>query len=98
MDIRVDIGRIRRDIEALADFGRDPRGGTSGPSFSRADLEARAWLKDRFAEACLACREDGAGNIFGRLEGPGRTVLAGSHIDPVLNGGMYDGSVGVLTA
>ena len=98
MDIRVDIGRIRKDIEALAEFGRDPKGGISRPSFSRADLEARAWLKDRFAEACLACREDGAGNIFGRLEGPGKTVLAGSHIDTVLNGGMYDGSVGVLTA
>lgn len=98
MDIRVDIGRIRKDIEALAEFGRDPRGGISRPSFSRADLEARAWLKDRFAEACLACREDGAGNIFGRLEGPGRTVLAGSHIDTVLNGGAFDGSVGVLTA
>jgi N-carbamoyl-L-amino-acid hydrolase len=98
MDIRVDIGRIRKDVEALAEFGRDPKGGISRPSFSRADLEARAWLKDRFAEACLACREDGAGNIFGRLEGPGKTVLAGSHIDTVLNGGMYDGSVGVLTA
>ncbi len=98
MDIRVDIGRIRKDIEALAEFGRDPKGGISRPSFSRADLEARAWLKDRLAEACLACREDGAGNIFGRLEGPGKTVLAGSHIDTVLNGGMYDGSAGVLTA
>jgi N-carbamoyl-L-amino-acid hydrolase len=98
MDIRVDIGRIRKDIEALAEFGRDPKGGISRPSFSRADLEARAWLKDRFAEACLACREDGAGNIFGRLEGPGKTVLAGSHIDTVLNGGKFDGSVGVLTA
>jgi beta-ureidopropionase / N-carbamoyl-L-amino-acid hydrolase len=98
MDIRVDIGRIRKDIEALAEFGRDPKGGISRPSFSRADLEARAWLKDRFAEACLACREDGAGNIFGRLEGPGKTVLAGSHIDTVINGGKFDGSVGVLTA
>ena len=98
MDLRIDIGRLRKDLEALAEFGRDPKGGTSRPSFSRADLEARRWLKDRFADAGLACREDGAGNIFGRLGGPGRTVMAGSHIDTVLNGGMFDGSVGVLAA
>ena len=98
MNIRVDAGRLRKDIEALAEFGRDPKGGISRPSFSRADLEARQWLKGRIAEAGLACREDGAGNIFGRLEGPGKTVMAGSHIDTVLNGGMFDGSVGVLAA
>lgn len=98
MEIRVEAGRLRADIEALAEFGRDPKGGISRPSFSRADLEARKWLKDRIAAAGLACREDGAGNIFGQLEGPGRTVMAGSHIDTVLNGGMFDGSVGVLAA
>jgi N-carbamoyl-L-amino-acid hydrolase len=98
MDIRIDAGRLRKDIEALAEFGRDPKGGISRPSFSRADLEAREWLKGRIAEANLACREDGAGNIFGRHEGPGKTVMAGSHIDTVLNGGMFDGAVGVLAA
>lgn len=98
MDIRVDAGRLRADLEALAEFGRDPKGGISRPSFSRADLEAREWLKGRIAAAGLACREDGAGNIFGRLEGPGKTVMTGSHIDTVLNGGMFDGSVGVLGA
>jgi N-carbamoyl-L-amino-acid hydrolase len=98
MDIRIDAGRLRKDIEALAEFGRDPKGGISRPSFSRADLEAREWLKGRIAEANLACREDGAGNIFGRLEGPGKTVMAGSHIDTVINGGMFDGAVGVLAA
>ncbi len=98
MDLRVDAGRLRADIEGLAEFGRDPKGGISRPSFSRADLEAREWLKDRISAAGLACREDGAGNIFGRLEGPGKTVMAGSHIDTVLNGGKFDGTVGVLTA
>ena len=98
MDIRIDAGRLRADIEALGEFGRDPKGGISRPSFSRADLEARAWLKDRIAAAGLACREDGAGNIFGRLDGPGKTVMAGSHIDTVLNGGMFDGAAGVLAA
>jgi beta-ureidopropionase / N-carbamoyl-L-amino-acid hydrolase len=98
MDIRVDAGRLKADVEELAGFGRDPQGGISRPSFSRADLEARAWLKDRIRDAGLAVRQDGAGNIFGRIDGPGKTVMAGSHIDTVLNGGAFDGSVGVLAA
>ncbi len=96
MDIRVDAGRLRMDLEALGALGRDPRGGVSRPSFSRADLEARKWLKERIEAAGLAFRQDGAGNIFGRLGGPGSAVMAGSHIDTVINGGMFDGAVGVL--
>ncbi len=98
MDIRIDPARLRKDIEALAAIGRDPRGGISRPSFSRADLEARKWLKQAIQAAGLEFRQDGAGNIFGRLGGPGAAVMAGSHIDTVINGGAFDGSCGVLSA
>ena len=98
MDVRVDIDRLKSDIEALGEIGRDPKGGISRPSFSKADLEARAWLKARIEEAGLEYRRDGAGNIFGRTGGDGKAVLAGSHIDTVLNGGRFDGAVGVLAA
>ncbi|MCK4557105.1 MAG: Zn-dependent hydrolase, partial [Candidatus Aminicenantes bacterium] len=67
-------------------------------SFSKADLEARDWLKERIESSGLALGEDGAGNIFGRKEGKGKTIMAGSHIDTVINGGMFDGSIGVLSA
>ena len=98
MDIRVDINRLKKDIEDLGAIGRDARGGISRPSFSRADLEARQWLKDRIQGAGLELRQDGAGNIFGRSGGPGAAVMAGSHIDTVINGGMFDGACGVLSA
>jgi N-carbamoyl-L-amino-acid hydrolase len=98
MSLRIDPARLRRDLEELGRFGRDPRGGLSRPSFSRADLEARDWLKGLIVEAGLELREDGAGNIFGRRPGPGRTIMAGSHIDTVVQGGMFDGAVGVLAA
>lgn len=97
-EVRVDIGRLRRDIEELGEIGRTESGGVSRPSFSPADLEARRWLRDRIESAGLAYRQDGAGNQFGRLEGRGPVVMAGSHIDTVLNGGMFDGSAGVLAA
>jgi N-carbamoyl-L-amino-acid hydrolase len=98
MDIRVDINRLKKDLEDLGTIGRDAHGGISRPSFSRADLEARQWLTDRIQNAGLELRQDGAGNIFGRLGGPGAAVMAGSHIDTVVNGGMFDGACGVLSA
>lgn len=98
MDIRIDIERLRKDIEELGQIGRDEHGGISRPSFSPADFEARAWLRRRIEEAGLCYRQDGAGNQFGRIECAGKTVMAGSHIDTVPNGGMFDGAAGVLAA
>ena len=98
MDIRINLDRLKMDIEELGQIGRDPNGGISRPSFSSADLEARQWLKDRITNAGLELRQDGVGNIFGRLGGTGKTIMAGSHIDTVINGGMFDGAIGVLTA
>jgi N-carbamoyl-L-amino-acid hydrolase len=98
MDMKIDIKRLRADIEGLSQFGRDPRGGISRPSFGQADREAQAWLKERINAAGLSYRRDGAGNTFGRLGGEGRAVLAGSHIDTVINGGPFDGAAGVMAA
>jgi N-carbamoyl-L-amino-acid hydrolase len=98
MNLRIDGERLRRDLEELGRIGRDGRGGISRPSFSPADFEARAWLRKKIEEAGLCYRQDGAGNQFGRLECAGKTVMAGSHIDTVPNGGMFDGAVGVLAA
>jgi N-carbamoyl-L-amino-acid hydrolase len=102
MNIRVNLSRLKSDLEALGRIGRDVGGGITRPSFSRADLEARTWLKDRIEEAGLTYREDGAGNQFGRLEGAAgpdaKVVMAGSHLDTVPNGGMFDGAAGIAAA
>ncbi|MBN1223987.1 MAG: Zn-dependent hydrolase [Candidatus Aminicenantes bacterium] len=98
MDITVNLDRLKKDLEELSRFGRDPGGGISRPSFSPADLQARAWLKEKILSAGLDYSQDGAGNVFGRIDAPGKTVMAGSHIDTVINGGMFDGSIGVLSA
>jgi N-carbamoyl-L-amino-acid hydrolase len=98
MDIRVNFQRLKADIESLSQIGRDPKGGITRPSYSKADLEAQEWLKEKIKGAELLLRQDGAGNTFGRLEGEGKTIMVGSHLDTVINGGMFDGSVGVLSA
>jgi N-carbamoyl-L-amino-acid hydrolase len=98
MDIKINGQRLRRDLEELGRIGRDEHGGVSRPSFSPADFEAREWLKRKIEEAGLCYRQDGAGNQFGRIECGGPTVMAGSHIDTVPNGGMFDGAAGVVAA
>ncbi|NIM90848.1 MAG: hydantoinase/carbamoylase family amidase [Candidatus Aminicenantes bacterium] len=97
MDIRVNFERLKGDIESLAQIGRDLKGGITRPSYSKADLIAQEWLKEKIEAAGLLLRQDGAGNIFARLEGKGKTIMVGSHIDTVINGGMFDGAVGVLS-
>jgi hydantoinase/carbamoylase family amidase len=94
--LRIDIGRLRRDIEALAAIGRDPTGGISRPAWSPAHEEARAWLLAQLRAAGLAARVDSAGNVFGRLGEGTPAVLTGSHIDTVPRGGPLDGALGVL--
>ncbi len=98
MDTRIHIDRLKKDITELSQIGHEKANGVSRPSFSKSDFEAREWLKDRFQSAGLNVRQDGAGNIFGRIEGDGKTVMAGSHIDSVINGGIFDGPAGVLSA
>ena len=95
-ELRIDLGRLRRDIEALAAIGRDPTGGISRPAWSPAHEEARAWLLGQLRAAGLAARVDPAGNVFGRLGEGTPAVLTGSHIDTVPRGGPLDGALGVL--
>jgi beta-ureidopropionase / N-carbamoyl-L-amino-acid hydrolase len=100
----VDGERLREDMEALATFGSDSRGGVSRSTYSDADSQARAWLAARCREAGLSIREDGIGNLFIRAEpeddeaAQRLPVWTGSHIDSVPNGGGYDGAAGVLAA
>jgi N-carbamoyl-L-amino-acid hydrolase len=93
---RIDLARLRADIEALARIGPDPAGGLSRPAWSPAHEEARAWLVERFRAAGLATRVDPAGNVFGRLGDAEPVVMTGSHIDTVPRGGPLDGALGVL--
>ncbi len=97
MPIAISLPRLRSRIEALSRFGRNPDGrGITRSCWSPAHEEARAWLLARMKEAGLATMVDPAGNTFGRLGGGGPTVMTGSHIDTVPQGGPLDGALGVL--
>ncbi|MDZ5699271.1 Zn-dependent hydrolase [Chelativorans sp. M5D2P16] len=96
--LRIDIQRLRRDMEALGAIGRNPAtGGLDRVSFSDADMEGRRFVGGLMEAAGLDVSMDGAGNLSGRWQvGDGPAVMLGSHLDSVPDGGMFDGALGVV--
>ena len=86
----------------LAPVGRSAEsGGYFRQPYLAAETELRAW----FVEACeargLEVEADEVGNVVGWWRPAGATgpgVLTGSHLDSVLDGGAYDGPLGVVSA
>lgn len=61
--------------------------------------DAREWFKGKVAKVGLAVVTDSAGNNWVTLPGTStRTVIVGSHLDSVPNGGWLDGCLGVAAA
>src|SRR5256714_12419437 len=89
---------MREDFDAVAAIGATPAGGVDRPSLGEAHLAARAWFLDRAATAGLVTRVDRAGNHSAILPAAGPTLLLGSHLDSVPNGGRDDGALGVVAA
>jgi N-carbamoyl-L-amino-acid hydrolase len=95
----VDQERLRADFDRLSAFGDTAAGGVNRPTFSDAHFAARAWFLQRARDAGLQTRVDAAGNHSAILPSAGsRTLLLGSHLDSVPNGGRYDGALGVIAA
>lgn len=91
--------RIESHIDTLSTYTATPGKGTTRLTYSQEDLLARQYIKAKMEEYGLTVREDGLGNIFGKLEGSVKdapSVLIGSHFDSVPNGGSYDGPAGVV--
>src|SRR5438445_3396727 len=61
--------------------------------------DAREWFKGKAAELGLRIDTDSAGNNWVTLPGAStKTVIVGSHLDSVPNGGWLDGCLGVTAA
>ncbi|MET4698579.1 N-carbamoyl-L-amino-acid hydrolase [Constrictibacter sp. MBR-5] len=89
--------RLLADLRRLADFGRY-KTGVHRPTFSPQDVESRAWLQQRFAEAGLNASIDGVGNVIGSSRVNGPRLLMGSHSETQPHAGWLDGAMGVIYA
>ena len=100
-DLRVDAERMQAAFDELAQIGATREGGVHRPTFSDAHLAARKWFRAQIENASLEFRTDGAGNhsaFLAQGEGEAPTLLLGSHLDSVPNGGRFDGALGVMAA
>jgi allantoate deiminase len=93
--------RLWARLQALGEIGATPAGGVTRlaytPAYRQAENLVRGWME----EAGLKTRIDAVGNLIGRREGAGTErgcVMLASHIDTVINGGRFDGALGVLSA
>jgi N-carbamoyl-L-amino-acid hydrolase len=102
-NLRINSERMLAAFEELAQIGVTADGGVNRPTFSDAHLAARRWFREQIESAGLEFRTDGAGNhsAFLAQNGAGDeapTLLLGSHLDSVPNGGRFDGALGVVAA
>ena len=92
---------LAENIEQLSQIGSDPTGGMTRLLYTDSWLDAQKYVEKQLTEAGLTTHFDAVGNLFGRVEGtkyPEETILSGSHIDTVVNGGTLDGQYGVIAA
>lgn len=98
----IDAARLIGRIRELGDIGRDAEGRLTRLAGSDNDKAGRDRLVAWIEAAGLDVAVDRIGNIFGIWRDEGNSgeapVLLGSHIDTVINAGIYDGCYGVLAA
>ncbi len=92
--------------QELLPIGRSSRtGGYFRQPFTTAERDLHEWFLEQCRTRDLVVEGDEMGNLIGwwypsrevrRLGAPG--VLTGSHLDSVLDGGAYDGPLGVVSA
>jgi hydantoinase/carbamoylase family amidase len=96
--MKINIERLKSSLINLGKIGYEEGKGITRIAFTPEYEEVRAFVKKIMEETGLDVYQDPVGNLFGRLEGKdnSKSILLGSHIDSVPNGGMFDGNLGVL--
>lgn len=98
----IDVERLLLRIRTLGAIGRDNDGRLARLAASDGDKLGRDQLVSWLKGADLDVVVDRIGNIFGIWKPEGvhdqQPLLLGSHIDTVINAGIYDGCFGVLSA
>ncbi len=97
------INNIRFDqtFRALTGPGATVAGGLNRPALSDAHMEARDTFRSLITGAGFMDATDTAGNLSARFASAAHdapTVVLGSHLDSVPNGGRFDGTLGVAAA
>ena len=90
--------RLIKHIFELGKIGFEEEKGTTRLSYSETYNFGREYVKSKMIDIGLKVKIDPVGNLCGTLPGKGKIISLGSHLDSVPNGGIYDGTYGVLAA
>jgi hydantoinase/carbamoylase family amidase len=97
-DTGPDGGRVVAMLRTLAELTGDGAG-AQRVAWTGVWQRARAFLREQLRGLPVTVRTDAAGNQWARLPGSGsETVIIGSHLDSVPDGGWLDGAYGVMCA
>ncbi|CAD2081931.1 Zn-dependent hydrolase [Jeotgalicoccus coquinae] len=99
--LKINGDRLLNRINELGEVGRNEKGQLIRLALSDEDKEGRDLLVSWFNELDLKIEVDRFGNIFATWEEEHnkgeKPLMLGSHIDSVIDAGIYDGSYGVLS-
>lgn len=99
--MKINIDRLKENLLRVGEIGRTEGQGITRLAFSSEYEKAADVLKKLMRSANLEIYEDSVGNIFGKRLGERPelpTIMMGSHLDTVRNGGLFDGALGVIAA
>lgn len=86
-------------LKWLGEYGQAEGGGVSRFLYTPEWVKAQQGLEELMRKEGWAVSYDSIGNLFGRVEGTeykNETIMTGSHVDTVKNGGLYDGQYGII--
>lgn len=93
--------RLEDKIITFSKFGATENGGITRLSLSKPAIQARVEFSKRMNELGATIATDDMGNMYATFKGSEENlphIAMGSHCDSVVQGGNYDGILGVLTA
>lgn len=92
---------VQDNVDWLSSIGHDVTGGMTRLLYSESWLAAQKGIEQKLNDLGFTTTFDEIGNLFGRVEGskyPNETIMSGSHVDTVVNGGTLDGQFGIIAA
>lgn len=98
--LKVDKERLGQTISKFSEFGATGDGGITRLSLSEPNLQARKEFTRRMEDIGATVKYDDMANMYARIEGTDSSlpaIVIGSHTDSVIQGGNYDGILGVIT-
>ncbi|SEI98528.1 N-carbamoyl-L-amino-acid hydrolase [Bhargavaea ginsengi] len=94
---KIDRKRLQSLLEQFSSFGATEKTGVTRLSLSKEDIDARGKFVEISEEIGLSVKVDDMGNLYATLPGKENLppIAMGSHLDSVVKGGRFDGTLGV---